>query len=440
MQPPQRRRLLLILLGAILLGDLALYLWNSQAPPPSATNPAWPSQPPQATASPAQRRPNPRRWGGRFGDVPVEKVAASREIYFAGLRLLLDFQASHDKALLRQAAEKLKELEELPMTVFVRSGLVFSAWCREQLGDASQKETLISEGMFNATHYRFLFSKGLPDGAIRHQMALECQTGKEELQQALATFQAEHGGRLPTRLEDLKTESPLNFLMCPAGVGNSFVIDPQQGIECRNHPRGTPAGDQEEQSYKVHLMLLDGYTETERLNRVWSDLVAVSGLHEGQTVADVGCGPGLFTFPVAEKVGPKGKVYAVDINRSVLDFVAFAAAEKPGLKIQTFLASKKELTLPPESVEVITVIETYHSMVNISNPGDTTNLEGFLLPWLRTVRRALKPGGLLVIGDGNVNPKLIQQQVPLAGLELVPPPETPLRNEDYFSVFRRPRD
>ncbi len=436
MQSPQSRRLLLILLGVILLGDLALYLWNSQASPPSAAGPASP----QATASPAHRGRNPRRWGGRFGDVPVEMVTASRDLYFAGLRLLLDFQASHDPALLRQAAEKFKELQELPMTVYARSGLVFGAWCREQMGDTSQRDTLISKGMFNATHYRFLFSKGLPDGAIRYQMAQECQTGREELQQALAAFQAEHGGTLPNRLEDLKTEAPLNFFLCPASVGNSFEIAPRHGIECRNHRRGTPGGDPDEQSYKVHLMLLDGYTETERLNRVWGDLVTVSGLRAGQTIADVGCGPGLFTFPLAEKVGPRGKVYAVDINRSVLDFVAFAAAEKPALRIQTFLTSKKELTLPPKSVELITVIETYHSMVNISNPDDPRNLEGFLLPWLRSVRRALKPGGLLVIGDGNVNPELIQQQVPLAGFEQVPAPEEPLRNEDYFSVFRRPRD
>jgi ubiquinone/menaquinone biosynthesis C-methylase UbiE len=33
---------------------------------------------------------------------------------------------------------------------------------------------------------------------------------------------------------------------------------------------------------------------------------------EGQVAADLGCGPGYYTLALAEAVGPKGKVYAVD--------------------------------------------------------------------------------------------------------------------------------
>jgi SAM-dependent methyltransferase len=34
----------------------------------------------------------------------------------------------------------------------------------------------------------------------------------------------------------------------------------------------------------------------------------------GQVVADLGCGTGYYTFALAECVGPKGKVYAVELN------------------------------------------------------------------------------------------------------------------------------
>src|SRR6202047_1642939 len=36
-------------------------------------------------------------------------------------------------------------------------------------------------------------------------------------------------------------------------------------------------------------------------------------LKAGEVVADVGAGSGYFTFPIAEQVGPTGKVFAVDI-------------------------------------------------------------------------------------------------------------------------------
>jgi len=35
-------------------------------------------------------------------------------------------------------------------------------------------------------------------------------------------------------------------------------------------------------------------------------------------VADLGCGPGYYTLPLAESVGPEGRVYAVDMNEGVI--------------------------------------------------------------------------------------------------------------------------
>ena len=41
----------------------------------------------------------------------------------------------------------------------------------------------------------------------------------------------------------------------------------------------------------------------------------------GQTVADVGCGPGFFTMALAKLVGPNGRVIAIDLERSLLEIV-----------------------------------------------------------------------------------------------------------------------
>lgn len=42
------------------------------------------------------------------------------------------------------------------------------------------------------------------------------------------------------------------------------------------------------------------------------------GLEAGMTVLDLGCGPGRVTIPLAERVGPKGAVVAVDIQAGML--------------------------------------------------------------------------------------------------------------------------
>ena len=45
-------------------------------------------------------------------------------------------------------------------------------------------------------------------------------------------------------------------------------------------------------------------------------------------VADIGAGTGLFTRLFAEKVGPAGKVYAVDIATRFLDHIAADAKKR----------------------------------------------------------------------------------------------------------------
>src|SRR5262249_11691962 len=50
-------------------------------------------------------------------------------------------------------------------------------------------------------------------------------------------------------------------------------------------------------------------------------LLEALALKPGEVVADVGAGSGYYTFPVAKQVGPKGKVYAVDIQKEMLDLI-----------------------------------------------------------------------------------------------------------------------
>ena len=44
-------------------------------------------------------------------------------------------------------------------------------------------------------------------------------------------------------------------------------------------------------------------------------------IEEGDTVIDLGCGPGFFTVPIAEMVGDTGRVVAVDLQEEMLTIV-----------------------------------------------------------------------------------------------------------------------
>ncbi len=74
----------------------------------------------------------------------------------------------------------------------------------------------------------------------------------------------------------------------------------------------------------------------------------------GQVVADLGCGPGYFTLPLAECVGPEGRVYAVDSY-----IKAIRSLEKKVLKrgignVETRVSSAADLSfIPDRSVDFV---------------------------------------------------------------------------------------
>ena len=90
------------------------------------------------------------------------------------------------------------------------------------------------------------------------------------------------------------------------------------------------------------------------------DLLAESGMGEGQVVVDVGCGPGLLTLAASSVVGSTGKVYAVDIERKMLDMVA-AEAEGAGLgNIETVYSAGDGVPLPDELADYVICSQVLH--------------------------------------------------------------------------------
>src|SRR6476659_4506720 len=75
-------------------------------------------------------------------------------------------------------------------------------------------------------------------------------------------------------------------------------------------------------AYVMGHQAADWLERPERVKEERTDkLLASLPLEPGMTVADIGAGSGYFTFPMANRVGPKGKILAVDIQKEMLDLI-----------------------------------------------------------------------------------------------------------------------
>ena len=113
-----------------------------------------------------------------------------------------------------------------------------------------------------------------------------------------------------------------------------------------------------------------------------SKLMQALQLKPGDVVADIGAGSGYFTFRLAEKVGPKGKVLAVDIQREMLDIIRRRMKTLRVTQVEPILGTEKDPKLPAESVDLILLVDVYHEF---SQPFEMTE----------NMVKALKPGGRL---------------------------------------------
>jgi ubiquinone/menaquinone biosynthesis C-methylase UbiE len=108
------------------------------------------------------------------------------------------------------------------------------------------------------------------------------------------------------------------------------------------------------------------------------------GLKSGDAIADIGCGPGFFTLPAAEIVGPDGIVVAADIQGEMLTTVRVRAAEQGLANVRLIKTGETELPLPEQTFDVVVAAFVLHEV-----PRHAT--------FLRKMARLLKPGGRLAV-------------------------------------------
>ena len=104
----------------------------------------------------------------------------------------------------------------------------------------------------------------------------------------------------------------------------------------------------------------------------------------GSTVADIGAGVGYTSLRLAKRVGPEGTVLATDVQPQMLRMLRENAREAGVKNIKPILCTPTDTKLPDAAVDLALMVDVYHECAD-----PETTLKG--------LRRALKPGGRLVL-------------------------------------------
>jgi precorrin-6B methylase 2 len=112
--------------------------------------------------------------------------------------------------------------------------------------------------------------------------------------------------------------------------------------------------------------------------------VAALNLQPGQIVADIGAGSGYYTMLLSAAVGPRGRVYATDIQPEMLALIKRRVEEKRVSNVEVVLGTATESKLPDAGVDLALMVDVYHEL---SQPQ----------AFLRSLTRALAPRGRLVL-------------------------------------------
>jgi ubiquinone/menaquinone biosynthesis C-methylase UbiE len=151
---------------------------------------------------------------------------------------------------------------------------------------------------------------------------------------------------------------------------------------------------------------LDAYEELFRWRPQLEPLLAPARVEPGLAVVDYGCGPGHLAVELARRVGPSGRVFALDLNAEFRRRTAERAAAEGVAERVTVLAVEDD-TLPLASGSVDRVV-CKNVLEYVDDPAHT----------LAEFRRVLRPGGLAHVVDSDWGLLAVEPLGPERGAEL----------------------
>jgi ubiquinone/menaquinone biosynthesis C-methylase UbiE len=114
----------------------------------------------------------------------------------------------------------------------------------------------------------------------------------------------------------------------------------------------------------------------------------------GERILELGPGTGIFTLPVAEWLAPEGRLGVLDLQQEMLDHLAGLAEERGVTNIDAVQGDATDLPYAGgwfNAAFLVTVL------------GEVPDQDAAL----RELRRVLKPGGRLVLGETPLDPHVV---------------------------------
>lgn len=115
-------------------------------------------------------------------------------------------------------------------------------------------------------------------------------------------------------------------------------------------------------------------------------VMGLAAIQPGMTVADIGAGEGYYTARLSERVGPKGRVLAEDIDSTAVQNLGRRVERDRLDNVSIRAGAPEDAKLPANSFDRIMMVHMYHE---VSEP--------YAFLWY--LRPALKAGGQVVVVD-----------------------------------------
>jgi ubiquinone/menaquinone biosynthesis C-methylase UbiE len=165
------------------------------------------------------------------------------------------------------------------------------------------------------------------------------------------------------------------------------------------------------------------------------EVVAALRLKPGDVVADLGAGAGAFTLPLARAVGDTGKVYAVEIDRGLVDHISRKIKDQRVPNVRPVLGQFGDPALPGADVDVAFLHDVLHHVEDRAG-------------YLKQVARYLKPGGRIAVvepdarngphrNDAELQVTPDQLKAWMADAGLVPSEEPRLFDDKWYVIYAR---
>jgi ubiquinone/menaquinone biosynthesis C-methylase UbiE len=139
----------------------------------------------------------------------------------------------------------------------------------------------------------------------------------------------------------------------------------------------------------------------------------------GMSVADIGAGNGYYTVRLSERVGPKGRVLAQDIDPNAISILAQRVERERLDNVSVVTGKPADPGLPKNSFDRVFLVHMYHE---VTEP----------YPFLWRLWPTLKEGGQIIVvdrdrptDDHGIPPRLLFCEIEAVGFELIDFSEKP---------------